>query len=186
MTARIRLLLAAALVAGGLAAVLPVGGTAKPPRPKLTLRAVHSSSLNGYVVANPAGRTLYHRTLETTHHFLCTGSCASIWPPLTVSSHNPPQLVAGAGVHGALSTARRPDGRLQVTLSGHPLYRFSNDLRSGDAKGEGILGEGRGGGVWHASRASAPRHTTTPPPTMTQPPTYTYPPSGSSPGYSYP
>jgi predicted lipoprotein with Yx(FWY)xxD motif len=179
MTARLRLPLAAALVVGVVAAlVVPAVGKAPPT---LTLRSVHSASLNRFVVANPAGRTLYHRTGETTHRVVCTGSCKSIWPPLTVRSTST-RLVKGSGVTGTLGKFRRADGLLQVTLNGQPLYRFSSDRRAGDAAGEGIPGEGRGGGVWHAVRASAPRRTTsTPPPaTMTQP-TYTAPP-----GYTYP
>jgi predicted lipoprotein with Yx(FWY)xxD motif len=159
-------------VLAGLVAVVaiaaPAGGATK-----LTLRSVHSASLGRNVVATPGGRTLYHRTRETTHHFLCTGSCASIWPPLTVSSKSV-RLVKGAGVHGTLGKVRRPDGRLQVTLNGLPLYRFSGDHRTGDAKGEGIAGEGTGGGTWHAVHASTPQ-TTSPPPATSPPPT-TYPP----------
>jgi predicted lipoprotein with Yx(FWY)xxD motif len=158
-------LAAAAVVAA------PAGGATK-----LTLRSVHSASLGRNVVATPSGRTLYHRTKETTKHFLCTGSCAKIWPPLTVASKSV-QLVKGAGVHGTLGKVRRPDGRLQVTLNGQPLYRFSSDRRTGDAKGEGVPGEGTGGGVWRALRASAPP--TTAPPTTSPPPPTTYPP------YSY-
>jgi predicted lipoprotein with Yx(FWY)xxD motif len=179
MTARLRLALAAALVVGVVAAlVVPAVGKAPPT---LTLRSIHSASLNRFVVANPAGRTLYHRTGETTHRVVCTGSCKSIWPPLTVRSTST-RLVKGSGVTGTLGKFRRADGLLQVTLNGQPLYRFSSDRRAGDATGEGISGEGRGGGVWHAVRASAPRRTTstTPPATMTQP-TYTAPP-----GYTYP
>jgi predicted lipoprotein with Yx(FWY)xxD motif len=175
ITARFRLLLAAALVAGVVAAlVVPAAGRVPPT---LTLHSVRSASLNHYVVANPAGRTLYHRTGETTRRVVCTGSCKSIWPPLTVGSMST-RLVKGPGVTGTLSKFRRADGLLQVTLNGQPLYRFSNDRRAGDAKGEGVPGEGRAGGTWHAVRASAPRRTTTttPPPTMTQPPGYTAPP----------
>lgn len=178
MTSPLRLLLAAALVTGGMGAALasPSSGRA---RPTLTLRSVHSASLNGYVVATSAGRTLYHRTGETTRRVVCTGSCTMIWPPLTVASNT--RLVKGSGVHGTLSVFRRADRRFQVTLNGQPLYRFSSDRRAGDAKGEGVPGEGTGGGTWHAERATAPRRstTTTTPPTMSQPPTYT------APGYAY-
>jgi predicted lipoprotein with Yx(FWY)xxD motif len=171
MSAAIRRLFAAAALAA--AAAAGVLAAAARGATTLTLRSVHSSSLGHNVVATPSGRTLYHRTRETTTHFLCTRSCATIWPPLTVASRSV-RLVKGSGVHGRLGLVRRPrpDGRLQVTLNGLPLYRFSGDHRTGDAKGEGIPGEGSGGGVWHAVLASAP--TTSPPPTS-PPPTTTYP-----------
>jgi len=177
MPRRPRRSLAALLFAGcavaAAALAVPALGTAT-----LTLRSVHSSSLGRYVVANPAGRTLYHRTRETTRHFLCTGSCTTIWPPLTVARSV--RLVKGRCVQGTLGKVRRPDGRLQVTLTGQPLYRFSSDRRAGDDKGENTPGEGSGGGVWHAERATAPRSTSPPPSTMppstSPPPTYTPPP----------
>ncbi|TML25917.1 MAG: hypothetical protein E6G30_09505 [Actinobacteria bacterium] len=165
------LLFAAGAVAAAALAV-PALGTVS-----LTLRSVHSSSLGRYVVATPAGRTLYHRTRETTRHFLCTGSCTTIWPPLTVARSV--RLVKGRGVQGTLGKVRRPDGRLQVTLNGQPLYRFSGDHRTGDVKGEGIPGEGTGGGTWHAERATAPSSTTTP--TSSTPTTST--PTYTPPGY---
>jgi predicted lipoprotein with Yx(FWY)xxD motif len=190
MTARLRILLVAVLATAGLGAALATtssGRTRRPPT--LTLRSVHVSSLNAYVVANPAGHTLYHRTGETTRHLLCTSAsqCTSIWPPLTVTSNT--RLVKGPGVHGTLSMFRRPDRRFQVTLNGQPLYRFSMDRRSATASGDGVPGEGTGGGTWRAVRASAPRRTTstTPPPSSTQPPpSYTPPPSSMSPSTGYP
>jgi predicted lipoprotein with Yx(FWY)xxD motif len=129
----------------------------------LTLRSVHSSALNGNVVATPTGRTLYRRKGETASHILCSKACATLWPPLTVASRSV-RIVKGAGVRGTVGIIKRPDGRLQVTLSGHPLYRYSLDRRTGDAKGNGV------GGIWFAMRASAPTPTTTsPPPTTTYP-----------------
>jgi predicted lipoprotein with Yx(FWY)xxD motif len=145
-------------------------------KPTLTLRSVHSPSQNANVVATPGGRTLYHRTRETTHHFLCTGSCTQVWPPLTVASRST-RLVDGPGVHGRLGIVRRPDGRLQVTLNGQPLYRFAQDHRRGDANGEGVLGERPGGGTWHAERAASRKA----PPAATSPGYYT-PAATSSPG----
>jgi predicted lipoprotein with Yx(FWY)xxD motif len=190
MSHRLRIAFVTGLAAtcGVAAAVFVVGPAAG--RAKLTLHSARSSALNAYVVALPSGRTVYSRTRETTRHFLCTGSCAQIWPPVTVGSRST-QLVAGSGVRGTLGIVRRPDGRLQVTLAGRPLYRFSSDRRAGDASGEGIRGEGTGGGIWHAVRATAPRRTTTPPqttPTMTSPtytaaPTNTAPPTYTYPGY---
>jgi predicted lipoprotein with Yx(FWY)xxD motif len=142
----------------------------------LTVKGAGNSKLGETVLVNPAGRTLYALEGESTHHLLCkSGACTAIWPPLTVRSRTT-RLRAGAGVHGALGLIRRPNGALQVTLRGKPLYRYSGDSAAGQANGEGIRSFG---GTWHAVPA-APAPAATPPATNPQPP------SEPSPPYSYP
>jgi Secreted repeat of unknown function len=69
------------------------------------------------------------------------------WPPLLLAGQAKP--IAGQGViPSMLGTIERPDGRLQVTYRGLPLYRFSGDTEAGDVNGQGI------GGTWHALRPS--------------------------------
>jgi predicted lipoprotein with Yx(FWY)xxD motif len=56
----------------------------------------------------------------------CTGACARVWPPLVVPSRNAvPSRIAG--VKGVFGVVKRPDGRLQVTFRGLPLYAYHND-----------------------------------------------------------
>jgi len=42
-----------------------------------------------------------------------------------------------------LGTITRPDGTLQVTFEGIPLYRYAGDTKAGDANGQGSAG------VWY-------------------------------------
>jgi len=46
---------------------------------------------------------------------------------------------------------RRPDGRIQVTYRGAPLYTFVKDVRPGQTNGEGF----KDVGVWHATTVGA-------------------------------
>jgi predicted lipoprotein with Yx(FWY)xxD motif len=92
----------------------------------------------GSLLVSANGRTLYHETIETQGKIKCTGGCAAAWPPLTIKAGTKP--TAGAGVKQALlGTIKRPDGRTQVTYNHFPLYRYGDDMKRGDVKGEGEL-----------------------------------------------
>jgi predicted lipoprotein with Yx(FWY)xxD motif len=124
------------------------------------VKTAANKKLSVTLVVNPAGRTLYALSPETTHHLLCKESyCLEVWPPL-ILPHGA-KLRAGKGVQGKLGLLRRSGGRMQVTLRGKPLYRFSEDQRPGDAKGEGLE---TFGGTWHAVTASATAAPTSPAP----------------------
>jgi predicted lipoprotein with Yx(FWY)xxD motif len=178
------LIATAALLAVGasfVAVALAAGGSA-------TVGSASNTGLGKRVVVNAQGRTLYALSPETTHHLLCTSAaCLKTWPPLTVPSRKT-KLKAGSGVHGRLGILRRGDGRLEVTLRGLPLYRFSGDHGKGEANGEGLQSFG---GTWHAVPAapgsSAPAPSATPPtPTTSTPETpTTTTPTTTTPGYGY-
>lgn len=54
-----------------------------------------------------------------------------------------PVAVKGAK-RSLLGMTRRKNGTEQVTYSGHPLYRFVEDMRPGQTRGEGLLEFGAG------------------------------------------
>lgn len=118
----------------------------------------------GTVLVDHSGLTLYRFSPDGTGKSTCTGACAMIWPPLTVPT---PRVAAGSGITASeLGTITRPDGTLQVTFNGMPLYRFSGDKKAGDTTGQGVAGE------WFAvpAAASAAPTTTSPPATSSVPP----------------
>ena len=98
----------------------------------------------GRVAVDSHGRTLYLFEKDKRGHSACSGLCATYWPPLL--THGKPVAMSGVkrSLHG---TIRRSDGRRQVTLAGHPLYRFSGDSKRGQTNGEGL--DDFGGG-WDA------------------------------------
>jgi predicted lipoprotein with Yx(FWY)xxD motif len=95
------------------------------------------------LLVTKSGRTLYSLSAEHGGKFVCTMSsgCLSIWHPLTVA--------AGVTPKGPvpLRTVMRPEGDLQVTFRGRPLYTFGGDKKSGQTKGEGL----KDVGTWHAA-----------------------------------
>ncbi len=160
------------LAAFAVAALVVLAATALATSLALTLGSASNATLTERVVISSQGRTLYALSPETSRRLLCKSSqCLRVWPPLTVASSSA-RLRDGAGVHGRLGILRRSDGVLQVTLRGLPLYRYSQDRRRGDAKGEGIESFG---GVWHAATAASGETPTAPKPTA--PPASPAPPS---------
>jgi predicted lipoprotein with Yx(FWY)xxD motif len=92
------------------------------------------------VLTNSAGLTLYWFVPDTSTTSKCTGSCATYWPPVKGP------VTAGSGVTGTLGVITRPDGTMQATYDGHPLYTYAGDSAPGQNKGNGINASG---GLWH-------------------------------------
>src|SRR5262245_17583007 len=87
----------------------------------------------GKIIVDSRGRSLYLFEKDRRGHSACSGACAAYWPPLLTSA----KPVAGTGVKKALlGTIRRSNGKKQVTYNGHPLYRFVQDTKPGQVKGQ--------------------------------------------------
>ena len=141
--------------------------------------AASNKTLMETVAVDGYGRTLYALHPETIHHLLCRSrTCLAVWVPVTVRSANV-KLVESRAVEGHLGLLHRSGGKLQVTLRGMPLYRFTGDSAKGQANGEGIKSFG---GTWHAVKAAAHAPGTPPSPT---PPTPTPTTPSMPPPYSY-
>ncbi len=95
----------------------------------------------GRVVVDSKGRTLYLFEKDRNRRSACYGQCATFWPPLL--THGKPVARAGAR-QILLGTTRRANGSQQVTYAGHPLYRFVQDRKPGQTKGEGSREFGAG------------------------------------------
>ena len=85
----------------------------------------------------------YSPDRQTPGKSSCTGTCASSWPPYTVSSVS--DINVPASITGTVATITRPDGSLQVTYNGMPLYLYVKDVNPGDTNGQGV------GGVWYVA-----------------------------------
>jgi predicted lipoprotein with Yx(FWY)xxD motif len=85
------------------------------------------------VLTNAQGFTLYYHTTDTPTS-VCSGACATAWPPLLLPSGTPGSSVS---LPGTLGVETNVNGR-QVTFNGHPLYLWKSDTSAGQATGEGI------------------------------------------------
>ncbi len=108
--------------------------------------AASNPTLGRTVLVDAHGLTLYRLSGEGAGKFICTGSCTKLWHPLAASSRAAP-----SGTVESLGTIKRPDGTLQVTFRGMPLYTFAQDRKPADAKGQGI----KDVGTWNAVSTTA-------------------------------
>ncbi len=127
-----------------LAAVLAVSAVAVPMAlakgSKTVVGEATAPSLHKTVLTNTKGLTLYSLSVEKNGRFICTGSCTHTWLPLVVAAGTTPKGPVKLG------TIKRPEGKIQVTFKGLPLYTFDGDSAKGQAKGEGF----KDVGTWHA------------------------------------
>lgn len=113
----------------------PASATPAGSTQTTTLQVANNSKL-GKILVNSAGYTLYVYKNDSPGQSNCTGSCATLWPPLTISNNAHP--TAATGIKGLLGVIKRADGSYQVTYNGAPLYTFSGDTKPGDTNGQGF------------------------------------------------
>ena len=128
------------------------GGSGSKAAPaKSASVSVKSVSGVGSVLVDGKGFALYSPDQEKKGTIRCTGSCTSIWLPLTLP-RGKSSPSAGASLMSKLGTVMRPDGKTQVTFDGKPLYRFAEDGSPGKVSGNGV--SDRFGGksfTWHVA-----------------------------------
>ena len=116
--------------------------SANPPMAEATVQAADNPKL-GKILVNASGMTLYTFEIDTATESKCiTADCVAYWPPLTVNA----TPTGGSDVPGTLATISRPDGTMQVTYQGQPLYTFALDKKPGDVTGDNLS---QFGGLWH-------------------------------------
>lgn len=141
----------------------PTTTTTTPPSSAGATVATASSPY-GTILVTGSGRTLYMLTADSATKSVCSTSCTSVWPPLTVTSV--PKF--GAGTKASLfGDIVRSDGAHQLTYNGHPLYTYAGDSAKGQQNGEGIASFG---GTWFVVAAATGRAITTPHATTTTSP----------------
>jgi predicted lipoprotein with Yx(FWY)xxD motif len=107
------------------------------------------------IVVTSSGRAVYTLSGDSKTHQKCTkAQCWGFWPPVTVAAGK--KATVQKGIKGKVGVWHH-SGINQVTLGGHPLYRFYLDKSKDNAHGDGIVAFG---GTWHIVKASARRAST--------------------------
>lgn len=138
---------------------------AAAPAARADTVAIHQLSGVGRVLVDSSDKPIYTPAQEAGGKILCASGCTAFWKP--VAAAGTPTAASGVGKLGVI---KRPDGSMQVTDNGRPLYTFSEDSR-GKATGDGFKDAFSGHRfTWHVVRAggittsagasSAPAYTT--------------------------
>lgn len=109
-------------------AASPTSSSAASPSPSSSgsVTKTANSSKFGTILVDMNGNTVYTLT-NGGQAVSCSGACASVWPPVLLSSGQP------------------------ATHNGLALYTFIGDKSAGQANGDGINSFG---GVWHVVKVS--------------------------------
>jgi predicted lipoprotein with Yx(FWY)xxD motif len=99
----------------------------------------------GPVLVNAEGRTLYIFEPDKKTKVTCVGSCASLWPPLKLSSGKK-AVGVGEAKSASLGSVPNPEGGQVVTYAGWPLYTYAADSGPGTANGQALNANG---GLWY-------------------------------------
>lgn len=123
----------------GTVALVPPAGAASA----VTVKLVSHGSL-GKILVNGAGMTVYIYTADSANKSACTGTCATVWPPVIVPKGTKPKGGPGVNKLGTLSVG----GKLELTWNKHPLYTYVLDTGPGVVNGNAVK---EGSGVWYAA-----------------------------------
>ena len=108
--------------------------------------AIQAVSGIGRVLVDRGGKAVYTPDGEASGAVRCTGPCTAFWRPVTPGANKPTADPAA----GRLGVIKRPDGTMQVTVDGKPLYTFVEDS-PGKVTGDGFSDDFGGRHfTWHA------------------------------------
>jgi predicted lipoprotein with Yx(FWY)xxD motif len=126
--------------AAALGAAIPVANASashKAHKPKLVVFSASQTGL-GTILTTQGGYTLYVYTGDTQNNSVeASQTTAPAWPPFLLPAGD--VLFAGRGIVG-LGTFTLPNGQVQVTWQGLPLYTFIKDTAAHVVNGQGKAG----------------------------------------------
>jgi predicted lipoprotein with Yx(FWY)xxD motif len=118
-------------------------------KPRGTTIKLGSTSV-GKILTKSSGFTIYMFTRDKKNKDSCVkvSGCIDIWPPVTTKA----KPIAGRGVKSSLlGTIKLPNGKLQVTYNGKPLYTYVADT---SPRQTDYVGVRQFGGAWDAMDAN--------------------------------
>jgi predicted lipoprotein with Yx(FWY)xxD motif len=135
---------------GGIATSTPMATAAPTASPTAAASAAPAAAplgtaqlggAAGFVNAQSHTVYVFDADLAAPGTSVCSGSCASVWPPVAAS--------AGVTYPTPFTAIKRADGTLQLAYSGRPVYTYIGDAAAGSIAGNGLV---EFGGAWHIAR----------------------------------
>jgi predicted lipoprotein with Yx(FWY)xxD motif len=118
-------------------AASPSGTSANLPTDTVAVTLM-STPLGDVLADGRTGRTLYAFRSDGRDAPTCVAACARLWVPVTGT-----QIGIAAGLDyrpGEFKLVARPGGGpRQLSVAGHPLYRYAGDTLAGQTRGQGAL-----------------------------------------------
>jgi uncharacterized surface protein with fasciclin (FAS1) repeats len=96
----------------------------------------------GQIITDMEGNTLYFFTKDASDTSSCVDGCIANWPAFYTQGLYLPEGLD----HEDFGSIERPDGSMQSTYKGWPLYYFVNDNNPGDVNGDGV------NDVWYVAK----------------------------------
>lgn len=91
----------------------------------------------GTFLVDRAGMSVYLYERDEPGALACVDACVNNWPPVVADG----DVSVGDGLDPELvGSVERPDGTMQLTYGGHPLYTYARDSEAGDTNGQGLGG----------------------------------------------
>ncbi len=123
---RVALVVSAAALLGALVGSAGAGNQA-------VVKSAKNRILGETILVTTKGMTLYRLSGEKQGALSCaTPACFAIWRPLWIAPGTTPTGAKNLGI------LKRPDGRIQVTYKGGPLYTYARDRKTGQVNGNGL------------------------------------------------
>lgn len=93
---------------------------------------------HGAMIVDGDGRTVYAYADDEQGgaKSACKGACLDAWPPVPA-----PKKIDIDDLSGDAGVTRTADGKRQLTYNGWPLYYYAQDMKPGDANGQGVKDE---------------------------------------------
>ena len=105
--------------------------------PVVRLNVSTNAALGSYLT-DESGFTVYYYKDDSAGTSHCTGDCLQTWPGVMTSAA---PIAGDPSINGKLGWSNRPDGGMQVTYNGMPLYFYSKDNIPRDTNGQGASGK---------------------------------------------